>query len=199
MKVARLSALRTGRFLPPGWVDPMAIVRPEGLCQWKIPMTPSGIEPATFWLVAQCLNQLRHRVPPVNAASNRKRLLLTGLTALCYHNVCNRTVKNMCSKSNTTQYPLLITAALRRVLLFSPPHTFLQPLGPQSWVTNCSASFTCCSSTCPQNLCSFCDSRNNQLLVSPKDCCPIGICNGDWNLLDYIDAFLCHVVILLKW
>jgi hypothetical protein len=27
-------------------------VRPEGLCQWKI-LTPSGIEPATFRLVAQ--------------------------------------------------------------------------------------------------------------------------------------------------
>ena len=26
-------------------------------------MTPSGIEPATYFFIAQCLRQLRHRVP----------------------------------------------------------------------------------------------------------------------------------------
>jgi hypothetical protein len=62
MKVVRLSPLRTGRFYPTGNIPgnhfckrlSRAIVRPEGLCQWKIPTTTSGIEPATFRLVAQC-------------------------------------------------------------------------------------------------------------------------------------------------
>jgi hypothetical protein len=35
-------------------------VRPEGLGKLKNSFTSSGLEPATFLLVAQCLNRLRY-------------------------------------------------------------------------------------------------------------------------------------------
>ena len=47
-----------------GWFYTRSWVRPDGLHQWKIPMTPSKTEPAAFRLVAQCLNRLRHRTVP---------------------------------------------------------------------------------------------------------------------------------------
>jgi hypothetical protein len=74
-QILRQSAHQDGKFvspkhrppLPPGNISgtdfcyrmsqPQAVVRPEGLCQLKNPVTPSGIEPATFRFVAQCLIQ----------------------------------------------------------------------------------------------------------------------------------------------
>jgi hypothetical protein len=43
-----------------GWVNSGDIVRLKGLGQLK-KSTSSGLEPATFRLIAQCLKQLRHR------------------------------------------------------------------------------------------------------------------------------------------
>jgi hypothetical protein len=67
MKVVSLTALGTGRIYPPenipathirDFINPRKVYINE-----KISMTPSGIETATFLLVAQCLSQLQHRVP----------------------------------------------------------------------------------------------------------------------------------------
>ena len=52
-------------------------MRLEGLCQLKIAMRTSVIETATFCLVAQCLNRLRHRVPQI------LRVLHDYVSAIC--------------------------------------------------------------------------------------------------------------------
>jgi len=55
-----------------GWVHPRDIVQWEGLCQWKIPVTPTGIEPATIRFVAQRLSHRATAVPRRKRWSNWK-------------------------------------------------------------------------------------------------------------------------------
>ena len=73
MKVVRLSAVLTGRLYPPRkyyWYS--FLLEAEStrghsaagrIMSMKNSNDTIGIEPATFWVVVKCLNQVSHRVP----------------------------------------------------------------------------------------------------------------------------------------
>jgi hypothetical protein len=104
MKVARLSALCTGRLYPQeislvlisvtGRVNPRAILRPEGLREWIVPAKPWGIDPATFRFVAQWSSSTTKRISQTKVTSDtRDNNLLTCSKQTrnfktCYHRWC---------------------------------------------------------------------------------------------------------------
>ena len=96
--VVRLSALNTGRLYHQkiylvlisvrGWVDPRAIVRPVGLCHWKIPMTSSVIRvSAGFNFHHRCNYQIKsHNIlflRQINSWIYSQRLALQKNARLC--------------------------------------------------------------------------------------------------------------------
>ena len=78
-RISIQSALEGGKFISPMYWLPLVpgdtlgthffwgLSQPQGHSvagsHWKIPMIPSGIEPAILWLVVQCLNQPHQCVP----------------------------------------------------------------------------------------------------------------------------------------
>jgi len=141
MKVVSLSALRTGRIYPQeillalisvrDWVTLRAILRPEGLRQWKIPMTPSRIEPTTFRIVPQCLNQLRYGVPHWSVRKCELPWLIQGKQCTYKRNIEARSRDHCCSatavSSTYCEYVFVALAIqhamrMRRTVIRGMPH-----------------------------------------------------------------------------
>jgi len=131
------------------WVDRRATVRPEGLSQWKIPVTSSVIEPVTFGLVAQWLNQLRHstvlNITPVCVQRVLYSLLYTAIWNAWgnsyTHSACEETQINpvfLCTVYGAYRGSWGVTPLIRHINTrwklmenFTTPPLYLGPRTPQ--------------------------------------------------------------------
>jgi hypothetical protein len=102
----------------------MAIVRLEGLGQLKNPITSSGFDPVIFGLVAQCLNELRYRVPlPVYCKFYLKIAAFLVLLSLVsqfdtHRNIAKQSTLFCCTKRGHLAISWLINPILGLALIF---------------------------------------------------------------------------------
>jgi hypothetical protein len=82
------------------------MVRLEGLGKLKNPMTTWGREPETFRLVAQCLNQLRYRLPRVSIKWDAPHWLRNTVLDCSQHVESIKLYLHSISKSTAYRVPL---------------------------------------------------------------------------------------------
>jgi len=106
-----------------GQTDLWSLVWPEGLWKWKTSMTLSGIEPATLRLIAQCLNQLHHCIPPIQRVRGPLSLCIKLLGLEAKHLPrCNAEVKE-CKHTSTPNLPSWRSQAQLHLPCFYPHKT----------------------------------------------------------------------------
>ena len=106
------------------WVDPRAIVRSEA---WKIPVTPAGIESATFRFVAQHINHCATAVPVLQCGYYNDWAILGQRAVKWIINKQTNPIDEILMGGLVTPKPLQTTSSCRNVAKLTHPDAVVCP------------------------------------------------------------------------